>query len=107
MTAAPTTDRASVLQRTAPLLVVATFYCTPRRDDPYYEIHLAPRAITPNPRALVVAHSHLCACIVLRTRDDALYHDALDAEGTPHRVVATWHRGDGAARLLDALDVTP
>ena len=87
----------------SPLLVVATFYCTPRGRAAYYEVHLAQRAITA-PAGLAVAHSHLCSCLVLGTDNERLYQDALDAEGTPHRVVARWHR-DGAFRVLDSLDV--
>lgn len=98
-------DRAPAT-RTAPLLVVATFYCEgkQRRAQPFYEIHLAARQVQTTPRGLTVAHSHTCTCLVLRTRDERLYHDALDAEGTEHRVVATWHR-DAVGWWLDTLDV--
>lgn len=105
MTATAATGREPV-HVSAPLLVVATFYCTPRRGAPYFEVHLAPREINSSPRGLLVAHSHLCSCVVLQTRELAVYQDALDAEGTEHRVVATFHR-EGAVRVLDSLDVTP
>lgn len=90
----------------APLLVVATFYCEPRGAAPHYEVHLAPREID-SPRGLIVAHSHLCSCLVLVTRDERIYADALDAEGTPARIVARYHRAGGKYGVIDALDIQP
>jgi hypothetical protein len=78
---------------TAPLVVVGTFYCTPREATPHYEVHLAPDLGAPNP-------------LVFVTVDEALYQDALDAEATAQRFVATWHAED-RRRVLDRLEAAP
>ena len=87
---------------TGPLLVVQTFVCAPSRDaGAHYEIHLAPALPPHSPRAL--QPRHLChRCTVLVTADEALYQDALDAEGSPEPFIAHYHR-DGVRLELDAL----
>lgn len=91
--------------RTEPLLVVQTFFCAPHRGRrEHYEIHLA----SDPPRPLMRVPVHRCdqRCLVLTTDDQALYDDAVDAEGTPQRVVATWH-ADHRQQILDRLEVAP
>ena len=91
---------------TAPLLVVQTFFCAPSRHaGAHYEVHLAPALPPRAPRPLLP--KHLChRCTVLVTADAAVYQDALDAEGTPHRLRATWH-ADGRKQVLDRLELAP
>lgn len=92
-----------------PLLVVQTYYCEPPRGrPPYFEIHLAPLADEalddPRPRRRDAFLAHRChTCLVVVTADRDLYIDALDAEGTTHRLVAQWHR-EPPYSVLDRLE---
>lgn len=72
-----------------PLLVLQTYYC-PSRGDRSYEIQLGePDARQP---------------LRLVTTDSVAYQDAVAAEGTTRRCVATWHL-EGRTAVLDELEV--
>lgn len=58
----------------------------------HYEIHLAPDADGDAPRTVLV------------TRDERNYKTALDAEGTPARFTATWHRAARNGKPYQVLD---
>lgn len=76
----------------AALVVTQTYYCVPPRGRaPHYEIHLAE------------AHTEYAPRLVLTTRNDTLYADALDAEGTNIRFRAEYHLHKGYLPILDAL----
>jgi hypothetical protein len=88
---------------TAPLLVVQTYYVPSRGAGARYELHLAPALPPRAPRPLLPRH--LCHhCTVLVTTDSVAYQDAVAAEGTTRRCVATWHL-EGRTAVLDELEV--
>jgi hypothetical protein len=84
---------------TPALLVVQTYYCTGSRGA-WFEIHLAAHDVP----HIYRRRGPLCPCVVLVTSEATLYQDALDLEGTPARVRATWHR-ENPYSVLDNLEV--
>jgi hypothetical protein len=79
------------------LVVVQTYFVTPppRFDEaPFYEVILAPDLARDAPRTVLI------------TRDETLYDQAVDAEGTDRQFIIRRHpeRGSRRTRLvLDAL----
>jgi len=74
--------------KTGPLLVLQTYLCS---RAPKFEIQMAAGDDQDGVR------------LVFRTPHEAVYLDALDAEGTAQRFIAHWHP-DQSVRVLDALE---
>lgn len=77
---------------TGALVVVQTYYVPAGKHTPrgHFEVHMASAPTAP---------THF----VMRTENHQVYQDALDAEGTDARFLATWH-ADGKHRCLDTLE---